>query len=52
MLKFIVSLDYKKFKFEDSASAMTFAAIAKKSSINEDELRVVVEVIEEDDADV
>ena len=54
MLKYIVRVDYKKFKFNDQASAMTFASMAKNTSM--DEIEVTVEIIleddEEDDADV
>lgn len=50
MLKFIVSIGYKKFEFKDSASAMTFATIAKTSSVNDE--NVEVEIIEEDEDDV
>lgn len=50
MLKFIVSIGYKKFKFKDSASAMTFATIAKTSSVDAED--VEIEIIEEDEADV
>lgn len=50
MLKFIVSVSYKEFKFEDSASAMTFATIAKASSV--DDSIVNIEIIEEESEDV
>jgi hypothetical protein len=43
-MKFVVKLDYHKFEFDDADCAITFAGIAKKNYIKDDDEDIKVTI--------
>lgn len=49
-MKFVVKLDYHKFEFDDADCAITFAGIAKKNYIkDDDDIKVTISIEKEEE---